>query len=138
MPYVTQVAVGQRAQVNVFGNDYATPDGTGVRDFIHVQDLAAGHVAALRTLLERGSRRAVPFAFAPRGRCGAVLRRCVAGQAPTPTATGAESMQLYGLARGLLTDPLFWALLLLALSKLGSDPDSSTVRRLLGARVFTC
>lgn len=51
MPYVTQVAVGQRPQVNVFGGDYPTPDGTGVRDYIHVQDLAAGHVAAVRALL---------------------------------------------------------------------------------------
>ena len=48
MPYVAQVATGQRSHVNVFGNDYDTPDGTGVRDYIHVQDLAAGHVAALR------------------------------------------------------------------------------------------
>ena len=54
MPFVTQVAVGQRPHVNVFGNDYATPDGTGVRDYIHVQDLAAGHVAALQALLSKG------------------------------------------------------------------------------------
>jgi UDP-glucose 4-epimerase len=54
MPYVTQVAVGKRPHVNVFGNDYATPDGTGVRDFIHVQDLAAGHVAALQALMSKG------------------------------------------------------------------------------------
>jgi UDP-glucose 4-epimerase len=54
MPYVTQVAVGLRPQLNVFGNDYPTPDGTGVRDYIHVQDLAAGHVAALRKLLGGG------------------------------------------------------------------------------------
>ena len=51
MPYVAQVAVGQLAQVAVYGNDYATPDGTGVRDYIHVSDLAEGHVAALRYLL---------------------------------------------------------------------------------------
>lgn len=54
MPYITQVAVGQRAQLQVFGSDYSTPDGTGVRDYIHVCDLAEGHVAALRALLERG------------------------------------------------------------------------------------
>jgi UDP-glucose 4-epimerase len=54
MPYVAQVAVGQREHLNVYGNDYATPDGTGVRDYIHVQDLAAGHVAALKALLGRG------------------------------------------------------------------------------------
>jgi len=47
MPYVAQVAVGQRTELSVFGNDYPTPDGTGVRDYIHVMDLAEGHVAAL-------------------------------------------------------------------------------------------
>ena len=51
MPYVAQVASGQRQQVSVFGNDYDTPDGTGVRDYIHVMDLAQGHVAALRYCL---------------------------------------------------------------------------------------
>ena len=48
MPYVAQVATGLRPQVQVFGNDYNTPDGTGVRDYIHVMDLAQGHLAALR------------------------------------------------------------------------------------------
>ncbi len=52
MPYVAQVAVGRRAQLQVFGDDYATPDGTGVRDYIHVSDLAEGHVAALRRLFD--------------------------------------------------------------------------------------
>jgi len=52
MPYVAQVAVGRRARLQVFGNDYTTPDGTGVRDYIHVLDLAEGHVAALRFLLD--------------------------------------------------------------------------------------
>ncbi len=47
VPYVAQTAVGKRDAVHVFGNDYPTPDGTGVRDYIHVCDLAAGHVAAL-------------------------------------------------------------------------------------------
>lgn len=51
MPYITQVAVGRLAQLSVFGSDYATPDGTGVRDYIHVMDLAEGHVAALSYLL---------------------------------------------------------------------------------------
>jgi UDP-glucose 4-epimerase len=51
MPYVAQVAIGRRERLQVFGNDYATPDGTGVRDYIHVVDLAEGHVAALRFLL---------------------------------------------------------------------------------------
>ncbi len=52
-PYVTQVAVGRLKQLRIFGNDYGTVDGTGVRDYIHVMDLAAGHVAALRYLLEK-------------------------------------------------------------------------------------
>ena len=47
MPFITQVAVGKRKELAVFGNDYPTHDGTGVRDFIHVVDLARGHVAAL-------------------------------------------------------------------------------------------
>lgn len=50
LPYVAQVAVGLREQLSVYGNDYPTPDGTGVRDYIHVCDLAEGHVAALRYL----------------------------------------------------------------------------------------
>ena len=47
MPFITQVAVGRREKLSVFGNDYDTPDGTGVRDYIHVVDLAKGHVAAV-------------------------------------------------------------------------------------------
>jgi UDP-glucose 4-epimerase len=91
MPYVAQVAVGQRARLQVFGHDYPTPDGTGVRDYIHVMDLAEGHVAALRRLFdapgsftvnlgsgaghsvlevvsayERASGRPVPYDLAPR------------------------------------------------------------------------
>jgi len=91
MPYVAQVASGQRAQLNVFGDDYPTPDGTGVRDYIHVVDLAEGHVAALDCLVKEGglltvnlgtgcgysvldmvrsfekaSGRAVPYAIVPR------------------------------------------------------------------------
>lgn len=91
MPYVAQVAVGKRAHLNVFGNDYDTPDGTGVRDYIHVCDLAEGHVAALRYLdaqqqsltvnlgtgqgysvvdvaqaYERASGQSIPLVYAPR------------------------------------------------------------------------
>lgn len=91
MPYVAQVAVGRRPFLNVYGNDYATPDGTGVRDYIHVQDLAQGHVAAVQALLqgadsftvnvgagqghsvlqvvrafEQASGQPVPYQFAPR------------------------------------------------------------------------
>lgn len=50
MPYISQTAVGRREHLNVFGNDYPTPDGTGVRDYLHVMDLAAGHVAAMEYL----------------------------------------------------------------------------------------
>ena len=52
MPYITQVAVGRRERLNVFGNDYDTHDGTGVRDYIHVVDLAKGHVAAVNYVLQ--------------------------------------------------------------------------------------
>ncbi len=53
MPYITQVAVGKLKELGVFGNDYDTPDGTGVRDYIHVVDLAAGHVKALQKIKEK-------------------------------------------------------------------------------------
>ncbi|MGA0609830.1 UDP-glucose 4-epimerase GalE [Caldimonas sp. KR1-144] len=91
MPYVAQVAIGRRERLQVFGGDYPTPDGTGVRDYVHVMDLAEGHVAALRRLLdgadsmtvnlgtgrghsvlevvrayERASGRRVPYDIAPR------------------------------------------------------------------------
>ena len=91
MPYVTQVAVGRLKELAVYGNDYDTADGTGVRDYIHVGDLALGHVAALRRLcdapgsftvnlgtgrghsvlevihaFEQASRRKVPYRIEPR------------------------------------------------------------------------
>jgi len=55
MPYISQVALGNKPYVTIFGNDYDTPDGTGVRDYIHVMDLALGHVAALNKLLNEHS-----------------------------------------------------------------------------------
>ena len=91
MPYIAQVAVGRREYLSVFGDDYPTPDGTGVRDYIHVVDLAQGHVKAVEKLLEgpgvrvwnlgtgqgysvvemarafeQASGRPVPFRFVPR------------------------------------------------------------------------
>lgn len=92
MPFVAQVAVGRRDKLSVFGDDYDTPDGTGVRDYIHVEDLAAGHVAALERIrsadpglsvwnlgtgqgvsvleviraFERASEREIPYEIAPR------------------------------------------------------------------------
>ncbi len=59
MPFVAQVASGQRACLRVFGNDYPTPDGTGVRDYIHVLDLVDGHVAALNFLVENAGWQAI-------------------------------------------------------------------------------
>lgn len=53
LPYVSQVAIGKLKQLSVFGADYPTQDGTGVRDYIHVQDLADGHLSALRTVLQK-------------------------------------------------------------------------------------
>lgn len=54
MPFVAQVAVGKRVKLAVFGNDYPTPDGTGVRDYIHVDDLARGHLVAISVLNQQG------------------------------------------------------------------------------------
>jgi UDP-glucose 4-epimerase len=53
MPYITQVAIGKLPKLRVFGNDYPTPDGTGVRDYIHVVDLAKGHVCAVKKITEK-------------------------------------------------------------------------------------
>lgn len=53
MPYIAQVAVGRREKLSLFGNDYPTPDGTGVRDYIHVMDLADGHLSALQCVGEK-------------------------------------------------------------------------------------
>ena len=53
MPYITQVAVGKLKELGIFGNDYDTPDGTGVRDYIHVVDLAKGHVKAVEKIKEQ-------------------------------------------------------------------------------------
>ena len=53
MPYITQTAVGLRKELGIFGNDYDTPDGTGVRDYIHVVDLASAHVAALQAIQKK-------------------------------------------------------------------------------------
>lgn len=50
MPYIAQVAVKTRQRLNIFGNDYNTIDGTGVRDYLHIMDLAEGHVSALKKL----------------------------------------------------------------------------------------
>jgi len=61
MPFVAQVAVGKREYLNVFGNDYDTPDGTGVRDYIHVVDLAQGHLRALQWMADSSQGRCQAF-----------------------------------------------------------------------------
>lgn len=53
MPYISQVAIGRRPLLNIYGNDFDTKDGTGVRDYIHIMDLASGHVAALERILSQ-------------------------------------------------------------------------------------
>ncbi len=65
LPYICQVAVGRREHLQVFGNDYPTTDGTGIRDYIHVMDLAEGHVAALNTLASEKARACVPGTWVP-------------------------------------------------------------------------
>ena len=50
MPFINQVASGQQTHLRVFGNDYDTPDGTGVRDYIHVEDLSNAHIAAINKI----------------------------------------------------------------------------------------
>lgn len=55
MPFIAQVAVGRLKELQVFGNDYKTVDGTGVRDYIHVMDLAEGHVAAVDEIMKNTS-----------------------------------------------------------------------------------
>jgi UDP-glucose 4-epimerase len=63
MPYLSQVAIGKLPVLSVFGNDYATHDGTGVRDYIHVVDLAQGHIKALQYLIKQGNDAAICEAF---------------------------------------------------------------------------
>jgi UDP-glucose 4-epimerase len=53
MPYIAKVAAGELPFLNIYGNDYSTPDGTGIRDYIHVMDLAEGHLAALNFMLTK-------------------------------------------------------------------------------------
>jgi UDP-glucose 4-epimerase len=103
-PYITQVAVGRLQKLRVFGDDYDTVDGTGVRDFIHVMDLAEGHVAALRYLMEkdrsitanlgtgRGTWRAATRMFRALwriwdGRHGSASRTCAATDRPGKAQT---------------------------------------------------
>ena len=73
VPYITQTATGQRAQLSVFGDDYPTPDGTAIRDYIHVVDLAQAHVTALKKLLENGQATNFDFYNVGTGKGSSVL-----------------------------------------------------------------
>ena len=87
MPYVSQVALGRLPQLAVFGNDYPTPDGTGVRDDIHVADLAAGHVAALDAIEQLPAVSVQPGAFnLGTGRGVSVLDRVCEDRSMTKSA----------------------------------------------------
>ena len=128
LPYVAQVAVGRREFLNVWGNDYATPDGTGVRDYIHVVDLALGHLRALERLqqgpqcltvnlgtgvgysvldmvraFEQASGKSVPLRFAPR-RAGDIAS-CYADPALALTTLGWRAQR--GLA-AMCADAWHW------------------------------
>ncbi len=81
LPYVSQVAAGLRPEVVVYGNDYDTPDGTGVRDYIHVVDLALGHLAAVKYVLEHTGWKRSISALAGAAAC---WRSCL----PTPRPAG--------------------------------------------------
>ena len=122
MPFVAQVAVGKRATLRVFGDDYDTPDGTGVRDYLHVEDLAEGHVAALRypqggtgsitvnlgtgqgvsvlelvRAFERASDRPVPHEIAPR-RAGDVATCRADAELPNACSAGRRRATSTGCA----------------------------------------
>ncbi|MFK7912631.1 MAG: UDP-glucose 4-epimerase GalE [Pseudomonadales bacterium] len=128
MPYISQVAVGRRPELSVFGNDYPTPDGTGVRDYIHVVDLVQGHLDALDFLatrpglavhnlgtgqgysvlemiqaFEAASGRKIPYQFAPR-RAGDIAQ-CYADASKAQTDLGWRAR--FDLAR-MCTDVWRW------------------------------
>jgi UDP-glucose 4-epimerase len=94
MPYVSQVAVGRLPQLRVFGGDYPTSDGTGVRDYIHVVDLAVGHVAAVRRLTERpgcSPSTSAPAAATASSRWSRPSRRPAAARCPTRSSPAAPA-----------------------------------------------
>jgi UDP-glucose 4-epimerase len=73
IPYVTQTAAGIREQLSVFGNDYPTPDGTAIRDYIHVVDLAKAHIVALRRLIDKKNKQKIEFFNIGTGKGSSVL-----------------------------------------------------------------
>ena len=83
VPYITQTATGQRAQLSVFGDNYPTPDGTAIRDYIHVVDLAQAHVTALKKLLENGQATNFDFYNVGTGKGSSVLEVITAFESVT-------------------------------------------------------
>ena len=83
VPFITQTATGQRAQLSVFGDDYPTPDGTAIRDYIHVVDLAQAHVTALKKLLENGQATNFDFYNVGTGKGSSVLEVITAFESVT-------------------------------------------------------
>ena len=73
IPFITQTAAGMRAELSVFGDDYDTPDGTAVRDYIHVVDLAKAHIAALNRLIEKNNKETYEFFNVGTGKGSSVL-----------------------------------------------------------------
>jgi UDP-glucose 4-epimerase len=83
VPYITQTATGQREQLSVFGDNYPTPDGTAIRDYIHVVDLAQAHVTALKKLLENGQATNFDFYNVGTGKGSSVLEVITAFESVT-------------------------------------------------------
>ena len=110
MPYITQTAAGIRRELTVFGNDYPTPDGTGVRDYIHVVDLARGHAAALDYSRTHPAGR--PSTWAPDGAAacwrswrpssGSTAWRCPTASAPPPRGPAPPAVCRHGQGARLL------------------------------------
>jgi nucleoside-diphosphate-sugar epimerase len=92
MPYIARLALGDLDCLSVFGDDYATPDGTGVRDYIHVDDLAQGHALSLAKLLETGQGHLVNLGTGQGSRSTAPMRPPVAGRCLTKSPPVVQAM----------------------------------------------
>ena len=93
MPYITQVAVGKLDKLGVFGDDYDTPDGSGVRDYIHVMDLASGHVAALKALKPEGGLSSTTWARARARACPSWCTRLSRRRASTSPTRSSRAVR---------------------------------------------
>ena len=102
MPYISQVAVKKRRHINIFGNDYPTKDGTGVRDYIHVMDLAEGHIAALRHMEKTDSSSQCSLSFPRRreSRSDSSCRRKPASSERVPSQNTSAAPLIVNLGTG--------------------------------------